>query len=403
MKKALFLAVLCICTVSVWADDGFDGIIFMPEEKEPFRFKNRMIELGHKANVGFANDFLTFGEIFRDTVVIDMNSLQDGLRLNMDAIVSPFFFNFNRNDLWGFGIFVNTEAYGNMMISGKMLTISEAENDKLGLGAAVFAEVGGQAFFYIKKFKVKIKTSLFYPLLYTEPDISYTFKSNTETFEVNIKYDMLIYTAIPMEGLLEGNGGGGLTAQPGFDFGGSVEYPLFPFLDLGAEITHFPLVPAALNDYMHITGSFGIEETDDIFKLVDNIDDLFSTDSGDTSYGTGKKTILRPFKLLTYAEYRPFNNRLLSVIPSLGFAINPLYIKPFSMEGGIKARTDIANIFIATLGINYEDRLWKNSVDIALNLRAFELDLGLALQSQKLGTSWKGSGLGASVGIKFGW
>ena len=108
--------------------------------------------------------------------------------------------------------------------------------------------------------------------------------------------------------------------------------------------------------------------------------------------------------MLFYGDYRPFETRKLSLIPVMGFSINPLYVNKGAFEGGLGVRFDLGNIFITTLGIHYMDRMWKNSVDFTLfNLRAFQLDLGLVFQSQKFVESWRGAGFGANFGIKFGW
>jgi hypothetical protein len=93
---------------------------------------------------------------------------------------------------------------------------------------------------------------------------------------------------------------------------------------------------------------------------------------------------------------------LFTLTPEVGFAINPLYNKPFSMEAGIKARLDISNLFIATFRMGYHDRFWKNSLDLALNLKAFELNIGADLRSQDFIKSWTGSGFGVNAGFKFG-
>jgi hypothetical protein len=399
MKKCILLLALLIGTAFLWADDAETG----DAEKPPFRFKNRMVELGLGVRAGFANNFLSAGDIFQDTLIIDFSTLDDSLQMNMGLFLSPHFFNFNWKDIWGFGIYINTEAEGTLSLSEKLLNFKKADGDPFGVGAAVFAEVGGNAFFYIKKFKVKLNSALFYPLIYTEPSMSYTYKTGknsdgNETLAFTIDYDMTIYSAFPMENLENMDG---LTGRMGFDFGGGVEYPLFSFLDLGADVTHIPLVPAELHDYMRIKGTVGIKETDDIIGA--DMDSIVSTDGGETTYGTDSKIILRPFKLVTWAEYRPFDSQLLSIIPSLGFAINPLYDKPGSLEAGIRLRCDLANIFIPTIGFVYEDRLWKNSLDMRLNLRAFELDLGIGMQSQDFVKSWTAGGLFASLGIKMGW
>jgi hypothetical protein len=112
---------------------------------------------------------------------------------------------------------------------------------------------------------------------------------------------------------------------------------------------------------------------------------------------------MRPFKMLLWADWKPFGIVPLSFIPTVGFSINPLYNQLFSMECGVKVRYDLLNIFIATLGIGYHDRLWKNSIDLALNLRAVELNLGFDLRSPEFLKSWAGGGYNVNLGLKFGW
>jgi hypothetical protein len=238
-----------------------------------------------------------------------------------------------------------------------------------------------------------------------EPDITYTYDADG-TLKVLVTYDVKVYSAFSLESILgESNDPFALTGHGGVDFGGGVEYPLFEFLDIGATITHMPLVPAVLNDYMQMEGTVGIE-TDDLIGAItgdDGIDSVLQLpgDEG-TVYGKDNKTILRPFKMIFDADYRPFNTKLLSLKPSLGFAISPLYVRPFVMEGGLTVQTNVINLLVAAVGINYTDHLWKNHLDLAINLRALELDLGVGLQSESFTKSWS-SGFAIVIGIKVGW
>ena len=129
----------------------------------------------------------------------------------------------------------------------------------------------------------------------------------------------------------------------------------------------------------------------------------------DPIYGSEEKRFYRPFKMLVSADFRLFNllglfdRPVISMLPVLGFAINPLHVNPASIEAAFRFRIDLANTFITTFGIAYEDQLWKNGIDFVLNLRAFELGLGLSMQSQNFVKSWQGTGLRANLGLKFGW
>jgi len=117
----------------------------------------------------------------------------------------------------------------------------------------------------------------------------------------------------------------------------------------------------------------------------------------------GKK-LYRPFSMLFYANYRPFDRRIFTIVPSLGFSINALYPEIAAMEGGLYFTLDLGNIFAVTYGLNFNDRRWISSLDFMLfNCRALELDLGFSTQSPTLEKVFLGAGLGVNVALKFGW
>jgi hypothetical protein len=410
--------------------------------KEKFRFKNRTVELS-VANFGFdfTNDFITAADFFnspfyllrnikdiiddpvlvyKDPVKINLNNFFDGFNFNFGTHIKPLSLNFNRKDIWGFGLDIaHIKVEGNLSLAENILSFSKAGQNKFGAGGAVFVELGIPVFFHANEFKVKIRPSAYIPLVYTEPKISYVGREGTKQ---KYNYNMRVYSLVDMEGLmddgidpvvkdLQNDYQGILKNNMGYDFGLSLEYPWDRWLDLGVDIVHIPVpfATASLNHYMQIKGSASVDiEEIDINAVMNNddyINDIYSYELGDlvTGFDSSGKKIYRPFKMLFYANYRPLRSQTLSLIPSLGFSINHLYMKPASMEGGLSARFDFANIFIATLGINHNDHKWKNSVDLALNLRAFELDLGLVVEGITLKQSWQVPGLGANFGIKLGW
>lgn len=378
--------------------------------------KKRKIEVGFiDVNAGFSNDFLTFGEIFQEKLVLDLDKLSNGFRMNFDLAFSPLYFNYNNDDIWGFGVSTKVETTGILGLSGKMLTFKEAVNEKSDLGGAAFAEVGLHGFFHYKKFKIKVKPALYYPIAYITPDITYTYK-NSETnneAETRLKlgFDLSVYTIGSFENISNGENEFSISATPGIDFYLGAEYPLsevlglsdkFFFLnfDVGLDIYNLPMVPSAMNDYLRVSGYVGSDDPV-VFDPDMDWDSFYSFE--DIVYGEKKLSVMRPFKMITWADWRPFGIKLVSFIPSIGFAINPLYVKPASIEAGLKARLDLLEFFVVTAGTSYEDRMWKNSVDLALDLRAFEFDLGVDLRSSSFAKSWSGGGLGVRIGFKFGW
>lgn len=421
MKKIFLILLvvgLFIFPLNLFADDIAEGEeteeteddSFPEEKKGSHRMKDRTVEIGlANLDVGFSNDFLTLSQFFQDKVSINIDELEKGLNFRADIWISPLYFQYNNNDKWGFGLSTNVDILGIAGISGKMLTIDEARNEKSDIGGAIFAELGFHGFFSINKFKIKVKPALYFPIMYLKPDISYTYHVADDGTIVDFDYGMRIYTA----GSFEGNFS--LTTAPGIDLYAGVEFPLaseiglseiLPFLDfdVGLDMYGLPLIPATMKDYMEISGQIGGDQPFNFFGGDTNWNNFMS--GGDTVYGKDNsgKHILRPFKMVAWADWRPiFGFKIFSLKPALGFAVSPLYIQPVSLEAGVTARIDLLNIFIASLGINYFDRQWKNSIDLVLNLRAFELDLGVNFQSPDFAKSFSGGGLGVNFGLKFGW
>jgi len=396
MKKLLFLSLICLFLIpSVWG----------------FQMEDRFFEIGFNGGFSFSNDFLSAKEIFQEKFVLDLDKLEDGFRMNLGAGVTPFYFNFRSKKGWGFGLSTRAEALGIFSLSGEMLTFKETGSEKDGnseISGAVFAEAGIPAYFTYKKFKIKFKPALYYPILYATSDIRYTYTNSSAGTVLNVGYDVSVYTIVSMND----NNSSGLTSTPGVDFYAGVEYPLSQELglkdkfflldfDVGLDITGIPIVASTMNDYMKMSGSIGSNEPVKLFGENSNTDSFVNFQ--DAEYKSEKKRVYRPFKTLARLDWRPLGHQLLTVTPSLGFAISPIYNKPFSMEAGIKARVDVFNIFIFTAGIGYHDRLWKNGFDLALNCRAIEFNFGAALCSPSFTKSWNGSGFSLNTGLKFGW
>ena len=438
-----------------------------PKEKQKFRFKNRMVEMSI-ASVGldFSNDFIAVSDIIRnpfyllvnindvikdpgliweDPIVVNMDNFFDGFRFNFDTVVKPVSLNFNWKDKWGFGLDIDhIDITGNLSLSGNVVTFSETKKDQFGVGGAVFVDVGVPVFFYYNDFKIKLRPAAYVPVVYTEPKVSYKFTNivkeidNGEYIEkvegtrYDIKYEMKVYSLVSMEGIQDGDmkpmaqrlldNAGDIPKHLGYDFGLSVEYPWRYDIDIGVDVVNIPVpfAGASLNHYMQLNGSVwadlsGVNVTDHLEDEEGNtksMDDLKGTAydfpdefTPEYKYNANGKKIYRPFAMVFYANYRPYESHPLTLIPSLGFSINFLYPQIAAIEGGLTARFDAnaANMFITTAGIHYNDRRWINSIGFIMNLRVVEFDFGISFQSQDFVRSWQGAGLGINLGLKFGW
>ncbi|MDR0301293.1 MAG: hypothetical protein LBI04_03160 [Treponema sp.] len=417
------------------------------KEQGLIRVPDRKFELGlFNLSLGFSNDFITTSEFFKDKIEIDIDKLSDGFNVNANFAISPIYFSYNKNDIWGFGLSTGLDFTGNIGLNGDMLTFNEVDAAESDIGAAAFAEVKIHSFFTIKKFKFKLKPALYYPIIFVKPDnFSYTFK-NVKTNGIdetifNLELDMRVYTALPMHDDFEfsdiigylNKTIGSISARPGIDISIGAEYPLSEVLglnnkhsfldfDVGIDFINIPLSPSTMEDYVRMIVNVGSDKPIDLFNGMlsdgfeeNDIDDFYNYEFLD--YSKDKINVFRPFKILASASWRPFyrpspddtdkmlkrKKEWLTFSPILGFAVNPLYSQPVSFEGGIEARLSLANLFIVTIGMGYNDRLWKNSLDLAFNFRLFEIDLGVNMQSPGFIKSWTGSGFGVNGGIKFGW
>jgi len=428
MKKFTLLLIICLFILpSIFADEEeFEGF---NDEPKTFRIGDRAFEIGFNAGVNLSNDFLSIDEIFREVLVINIDNLNKGFKINLGVNASPFYFKVNpRHNKWGFGLFTKIDAVGAFDLNGALLSFSEASKAESDVGAAAFALVGAEGFFHIFKFKINVNPTLFYPLAYVKRnEFSYRFQNQDEGTYLEIGYDINLYTGINFSTFpnqLE------ITSSPGLDLSVGVEFPLakelgiskiLPFLDfdVGVNFQSIPIVPSTVRDYINVKGKLGLFDEDGNSKPID-----FSSMGDDSESGFGKdfftnkmrstrdeedplpmgnENAIRPFKMIVWAAWRPLGSELLTLTPMVGFAISPQYsVELGSLEAGLKARLSLANLFILTAGICHEDRIWRNSLDMALNFHAIEFNIGVQLQSPDFLKSW-GSGLGVNIGLKFGW
>jgi len=408
MKKKLLLLMICllILPLCAYADDD------SPDESPPnsqdeespsdsFSVKDRKFELGFLfIDLSLTNNFLSLGEFFQKTIVLDIDKLAGGFKMNLGASITPVYFNINMDNS-GIGLSINVEAAGIFDISGKMFTFSKAVDEKSGVNGALFASLEVNSYFNISKFKFKLIPSLFYTLAYLKPDISYTFDPDSGNI-FKIDYDIQIFTAFPVQDIGSIFNDLSVLGTPGIDLSFGVEYAMSNDFDIGLDIMNVPILPSVLNYYMQYSGS--IDEKIDL--LGDGIDGLLSSFDNintDPVYGKDSLQTARPFRLTAWINWRLFGTPFLTLTPMIGFSLNSLYVTPFTFEFGVNACLNLSNMFLVAAGINYVDRTWKNGVDLTVNLRVFEFTIGVDMRSPDFLKIWSGKGLGIRTGFKLGW
>ena len=114
--------------------------------------------------------------------------------------------------------------------------------------------------------------------------------------------------------------------------------------------------------------------------------------------------IVRPFKIGFNANWRVFNNKLLILSPMIQFKFADFTLENllgFGFDYSITAKSHLGP-FIPSFTTSCFDSVFSQQLNIALNLRLFEIDLLVSTQSTNFFKSFAGSGLGVGVGFKVG-
>ena len=456
MRLIFLICIFLYSAALAWpqVDENNSAAANQPERKE-FRIKNRRFELSI-ANIQFnaSNDFLASQDyvqrpfyliknnrdILRDPanalildedgrLSVNIDGLLEGFRLGFGADIQPFSINVNHQEKWGFGLdFARIQTSGGFLLSGNMITLGQEDNDNSYFAAAMYLEaLGIPVFFHVNELKVKFRPAVFLPLVYGRSNIYYSFRDSEHNGNagslIQAEIDVKLFAPLNLQTLenpdpalqyLQNNYWNIARNNLGYDFGFGLEFPLYSWLDIGLDIVNFPFRRARLNHYMSYNDSVYFDTSYiDIGEVIAQREKYqipseaykdFENDPVYDGYSQNGERIARPFKMLGYATWRPFDRHIVSFTPSLGFSVNRLYApKTGAFEGGLSSRLDLGNIFITTFGMHYHDRNFKNSLDLALNFRALEIGAGLSMQSPNLAKSWQGAGFGVNFGLKLGW
>ena len=429
MKKLFIFLLAILCILPAWAEteiagyiDENIGLYHVEDTRTPVRLKNRGFEIAllstveSSQNLSVSNSFFTGMDLLQKTAVIDFRDLDKGLQAELGVNLTIAAININWKDKWGFGFDLgNITAYANIDIPKKLLQFQQTKKEYFGVGGAAYFDIGLPIFFHILKLKMKLRPAAYIPIAYAEPNISYTFTEKGNGLYMGLAYDLYVYSVLDMENILGSDSFDfmallGLlnTTTIGFDFNIGFEFPVIPQLDVGVNILNIPVKPSQIKHYMRLTGEAYVDTSKiDIMEMMNGgemPDDIYSfPDNFDIVYGTSEKSVIRPIKFIVHTNYRPFKHPMLTLIPNVGMSLNSMYAEPVSLEAGLKLRLDFANMFVTTFGINYEDRVWKNTMLLTLNLRIFQIDVGIGIGSQDFKKSFRIAGASANIGFKFGW
>ena len=389
-----------------------------------FRMPNRSFEIGlMDTSINLSNDFMPIFDFFQESIFIDLDALASGFKLGLGFGISPVSLNINTRT-WGFGLYTRVEATGSVSLAGEMLSLNLNNPGvyKSEASFALFAITGIDTYFFIQDFKVTLNPAVFLAIAYARPSITYRLDrpEDNSMIGVNVKANMDFYTAYPydklmnsMIGRMDFSGIFSPTAGLGFDFSVGIEYPISqatglrdrsPLLDfdVGINLINVPILPSIARNRMNMEAEVDVNLPLDGFNFGD-LSDILNMSESFRAIEDGNADVERPFKVILWANWRPFGTQFLTLTPSLGFAISRhFYDNPFSLETGLDVTLDLINMLKIKAGINYQDRTWINSINVAFNLMILEIYAGAEFRSQNFLKSFGTAGVGLNVGLKLG-
>jgi hypothetical protein len=428
MKKFLFILFVIALSLPLYAQESLssedeispeDYQFEQPEESEdvqsedqpdkPFSFARQRVEFGIDVGAGIDNDLIGIGDIFKKEIVIDLNKLygtisDTGLNINVD-VAAGLFLNIKNIEimegLWDFGFSLGVDGRVNLNVPKSIFTfISKGNADQhyfnglISASGGVFANVGLVGSAKFGKLRVGLKPVMYAPLLFIpRSGISYTLNTE-ESISFSSSGDIRIYSPFVENGEL----------KFGVDLSANGEYALFPFLDVGGSLSSIPLVPAAMENGMmyslKMDEPFNVTTADLLEGTVKSLPDI---DIDEGKPFTQKVNVFRPLRFDIYARYKPFNSEFLVIKPNIGFSVDINNEEGF-FNAGVEAQLNLFNeMLMINLGTHYTDSVWMHRLGLALNFRAFELDLSGALRSESFAGSFQGHGFNVDLGLRFGW
>jgi hypothetical protein len=371
------------------------------------------VEFGFDAAAGFANNLIGLNDVFniRKTITINFDKISIAdLLFSLQSDMNVFF-NVHINSL-SFGLFAGYEASGFFWASEDLLRFIKQGNDRtrsfdgsIKMGASAFLDAGILASFPIKRLRITAKPAVFAPLIYMPPpELAYRLDATGGSAKIALEaIDMNVYSAFSLENGLAGDIN--LSLPLGADLSVEAIYTLLPKLDLGLDIAHIPLVPAALPYRMHIASNNFDYDLDSIFGFMNGggfeLPDL--PDMKTTYHRDDSKLVFRPLRLDFFVEYRPVELDLFVIRPSIGLSALTVYgLETVCFNAGVEGQINILQYFSLRLASAYREQIWRQSLSLMFNLRVIEINARFSLQGVDFLESFAARGLGISLGMRFG-
>ena len=401
MKKIL----ACIFAVSLISGAAFSKNFFT----------QRFFEIKVGGEAGFSNNLFAMNDFMKQDLVIDLRKIADecpkkGFIINGNAAASVEM-NVNVKD-FHVGFSSGFEFYDNVDFSKDLFdflgygnSVGETLNFSFNNNADLFAVSQFSVGFKLGKLKINVQPSVFLPIISvqggngaftvvndTDGSLTVTMDSNLNVYSLvdlkSVDGKISLDTDMLTSALLKGYG---------FDIGGSVAYQIFPTLSAEA-VCRVPILPGHL--YHKAIVSSGFENVID-FKNSENSEN--NSKETTVTNESAKLAVNRPLKFDIYVDKGLVGN-LLTARAGVGCGVR----RPFSStavfypEYYLGLSLNVAQIFKAGVSTQYKDQIFIHQVGTSVNLRVFQLDLGVSAQSASFKKSLSMAGVGAYTYVSFG-
>ena len=375
-----------------------------------------VLDAGVSVSPGFQNSSFSIGQIFQETIRINLDEVYEGLSdagmgigLNLGAEAHTTLHLLGL----GLGAYTDLSTLGQMWIPKTFFEVAangfqsgQTYTGEGGLMARSFLEYGayGSLRLIQNRLRVGVKLAKFLPLAYTsEANTQFTVVTNGDgSAEATADISARLYSAFDLENLdtidpstLLSEPGSGLKFDIGLVYGGSRRKP-----QLGVALTNVTLKPAIPKfgwDYnLQATATV---DSDPLQPFVDETDESFTVDdpiSNFESLALIDEEIRMPITLSAF--YRYTGLRLIDIIPNAAVVLDD----PLRVNAGVLVEGAIFPFSMLSLGMAYQDLAWRTSAGIKVNLHLMELGVNLSSTSPEFATLLKTNGVAVDVKLAFG-
>ncbi|MCR5046907.1 MAG: hypothetical protein K6A42_10050 [Treponema sp.] len=391
----------------------------------------RFVEFGTSVNLTVSENAMPLADIFKKHLVLDLKKIYSGMSKDGVTVTAAsneeFYFdcNFSKFGLGthlGFGLNMRMNLSKDLFKVLESVRPGEVYGGDANFWAESFATFSVPVRFNINKWKIKITPSYFVPLIY----VPYTTVSgsavngNDGSITVRAVAPLEIYTISEFKGLIKDGEFttdfidkfdsnallSSIANSGGIDLSAAVEYPLLDTLDVGGYLAA-PLLPGRLRHKITTTATLSVH-TDSLMRMIIDKEDAETTaELSDASYSDANYIVNRPLRLGAECAWRPIG-KWLTLRGLLGFCLrnpfgNDVSVKSFYPEYRLGVDVVALGIFGLSLSTEYKSKVFAHGLDIMLNFRAVEFDISAAVCSSNFVQSFKGEGVAAGFGVKFGW